>query len=253
MSYDAEWVAIGDGQEAYALMGNATEIDGIGGVVSFPSRIAAVKRVSWEAPDHDYRGHDLFCKHLVARLLDEFFVKQGEYSREHIPIPLGSFNGGRISGYYYVYAEGSEGFPLEIMDDEYRQVPVHINEWFPFVERFCSFGFGVNSDIADPIDGRTGKNIVFSSWDVGELYRTCCLPSEWKRIDLGEVSCPFRYEKFVEEMARRESELTDKMEYRLALLAAKYYHLKDHMPDAEQGELFDMILESRKRQAQVKL
>ncbi|MBI2549494.1 hypothetical protein HYW21_09200 [Candidatus Woesearchaeota archaeon] len=40
------WKEIGSGQEAYALRGNLTEVEGIGGIVTYAPPVDVVKRVN---------------------------------------------------------------------------------------------------------------------------------------------------------------------------------------------------------------
>jgi len=239
------WTEIGDGQEAFALKGEISECEGLGGIVAYCKPLVVTKRINWNKPINEHEGHDLFCKNLALKLLEKFFIREGKYKTEHIPVPIGSFNG----GYYYLFVEGSEGFPLEIIDDDFRRVPVEIEGWDVFTGLFNSFGFSVERDIADALDGRTGKNIIFSEWDMKEVYRTGKLHKNWKRIDFGSVSCPFDYSKFQRTMLERGTELISKMkeDYSLAFLAAQYYLLNQKLPSVQLSELEKRALEFRSR------
>jgi hypothetical protein len=220
--------------------------------------MVVVKRVNWDAPIYPYQGHDLFCKHLVAKLLEELFLKESNYSNQHIPIPLGSFNTIHEAGYYYKYVDGSEGFPFELQgdkDDNFRQVHVEIKEWGDFVGLFNDFGFSVENDIADANNARIGKNVIMSKYSTKKIYReyeknkTYTLHARWKRIDFGSTSCPFDYEKFIKEMTQRKSELEVKMSrnYSLALLSAEYYHTCGTMTENELKNFGKEILNLRRR------
>jgi hypothetical protein len=244
MANNQNWVRIGFGEEADAFKGGPAEIEGMPIIEENPTSIIlrkpmfVVKRINWGTPIRPYQGHDLFFKHLVARLLEELFLKEGKYSNQHIPIPLGSFNNTHEAGYYYKYAEGSEGFPFELQGDkdvDYRQISVDIKELNSFFGLFNDFGFSVENDIADATNGKIGKNIIMSEYSTKELYRTYTLHPLWKRIDFGSKSCPFDYDKFVKEMTQRESELKVKMgkNYSLALSSAEYYHTFGTMTEDE--------------------
>jgi len=264
-----DWVKIGFGQEARAFKGNPTEIEGMPIIKSNPTSMivrkpmVVVKRVDWEDPIYDYQGHDLFCIHLAAKLLEELFLKEGKYKTEHIPIPLGSFND-KKAGYYYEYVKGSEGFPFELQGDadvDYRQIPVEIKEWIEFKGPFNDFGFSMESDIADAVNATNGKNIIMSEYSTKELYegyeknKTYTLHPFWKRIDFGRSSFLFNYEIFEAEMLNNQTYLLREMgqNYRLALLSAKYYNTNGEMPQKElkklegMTELEGMILQFRKR------
>lgn len=231
------WVEIGSGQEAYVLKGNITKL---GGIVRIRAKkpVSVAKRINHNRVSR-YGGHILFCKHLAARILEEFFLKNDEYGREHIPIPVGSFN----AGYHYEFVEGSEGFPLVIFDG-YRDILIEIEEWNPFVNLFNSFGFGVGSDVADAVDGRTGKNVIFSAWDINKVYQTKRLHSGWKRIDFGSASCPFDYERFEKQMLKRKKELTSLIneDYSLGLLCGKYCFLKGDLAERESKKFNELLI-----------
>jgi len=255
MTNKENWVEIGFGQEARAFKGNPTEIEGMPIIKSNPTSMIVrkpmviVKRVDWEEPIYDYQGHDLFCRHLTARLLEELFLKEGKYQTEHIPIPLGSFND-KKAGYYYEFVEGSEAFPSDMYPDE----------WNSFVGLFYSFGFDVSHDTTEAGDGRVSKNVIlgFPGWNIKDKDGGRIPHSNWKRIDFGRSSFLFNYEKFEAEMLNNETYLSREMgqNYRLALLSAKYYNTMGKMPQTkleklegmtELEELEGMILQFRKR------
>ena len=225
MNKQVDWAEIGSGQEAYVLKGQMNQIEGIGGIVRCEPMTVA-KRVNQDKSE----GRILFCKHLAIKILEEFFIQSGKYNNEHIPLPLGSFK----DGYYYKFAEGSEGFPYEIFDGSNR-IQVQIYEWPAFVGAFSSFGIDLSRDIADANDGRVGKNVIFSGWDVNEVYETGRLHPGWKRIDFGYASCGFDYEKFENEMKRRDAEITTKIgrRHRLGVMAAYFYHNNGNIPREE--------------------
>src|SRR3989344_1060029 len=216
----SDWIEIGSGQEAYVLKGEVDEVEGIGGIIKLERPIVAAKRISWGKPIFEYQGHDMYCKNLVLKIFDELFLRKGNYTVSHIPMPLGSFNG----GHYYSYVEGSEGFPLEVNDEDYNSVPVQIDEWNKFTGSFNEFGFHVGDDIAEAVDGRIGKNMIMMPWDMNEVYLTGRLHKNWKRIDFGNVSLRFDYDRFLETMHNNKIKLKQQMgqDYLLALIAAKY-------------------------------
>jgi len=57
-------------------------------------------------------GGIYFYNNLICRLLDEFFVKSGVYTYNHMPISLNESGDGR--SFYYIVASGSEGFPWRL-------------------------------------------------------------------------------------------------------------------------------------------
>jgi len=233
------WHYIGEGQEAQVYRGKLREISGIGGVIEYKIPFDVAKRKDINNPISEFDGHDLFCKHLVLSLLDKNFIKRGIYQHHHIPLPLGSFNG----GYYYEFAEGIEGFPLEYIDTEndYRITPVQISEWYKFYGLFDSVGFNVGADITDPNDGRSGKNMVFLPWTIN--YETEGLHPFWKRIDVGSASLPFNYEKFEKNIQELRPNLNE--DFITINLAAKFYHLNGNINIQEQKELEKRVHEFR--------
>ena len=246
MGYDTNlWTNAGQGDEAYVLKGPLAEIEGIGGIVTAERPIIVAKRTNWGNPVNKHQGHDLFCKHLILRILDEHFLRQGRYSHPHIPIPLGSFNG----GCYYVFAEGSENFPLSIAT-EHGQKPVRISEWNEFTGYFGRFGFNAGHDIADADNGRVGKNVILSQWDINEVYETGTLDSGWKRIDFGSRSLPFDYDKFMQAVEEKKADLTGQMQddYGLLLLAAKYSYMPKDFTSEEFRDLEERVLQFRSEQ-----
>lgn len=220
--------------------GTITKIEGIGGIVKSENPIVVVKKSLKP-------GHHYFCKHLTLSILEEYFLKENRYSRSHIPVPLGSFD----EGYYYKFVEGSDAFPSEIVDqDTMKPVPIQLDEEDIFSGLFNSFGFNVGGDKVVP-NGIAGKNIVHSGWNTGELYKTRRLSSDWKRIDFDYTSCLFNYKKFEEAMEPKKEELIMQLgeNYKLALLAAKYYHSLGNLENKEFEEfqeLEELVLQFRK-------
>ncbi len=248
------WEEIGFGQEAKAFRGLLIEVEGLGGVVESEEGIDIVKRIDWNKPVYKFQGHDIFCKNLVLRILDEYFIKQGKYLENHIPVPLGSFNNSNGCGYYYRHVEGSEGFPLVVIDEDYRKVEVQIDEWNSFTGLFHLFGFELGRDIAEFDDAGVGKNIIMRPWG-GEIYKTKELHSNWKRIDFGSSSCDFDYKKFLEKIKKESTELLANLGdyHKLLYLAAKYCEFGEELNKKEEGELEELVLQFRKEKIQENL
>lgn len=241
------WIPVDYGQEAYVSKGNLNHIEGIGGILDSEKPITVARRIGWNNPVYDFEGHDVFCRHLASRLLDEYFVKTGRYSRNHIPIPFGSFNGAN-AGYYYEFIEGSEGFPLVIPDEDYHQIEVRIDDWNSFIGSFNSFGFDAGRDIADPIDGRTGKNVIFCGWDMNKVYETGRLHSNWRRIDFGTASYSLDFERFAKGLERDRSDLTKVLGdyYKLVFLTGKYSQFNQNLTEDENHVLEMLVLRFRR-------
>ncbi len=171
----------------------------------------------------------VFYKHMVIKLLDEFFVKTGMYTREHIPVPL-------IPGddkYYYIYAEGSESVLWEIPG--FSTIRGKLEEFDVFCSAFGEAGINMASDISEVEDGRSGKNIVLQ-WDGNipdKIYKEAMeyngwaiftMPPTWYRIDLDARSCPVDYQKlhhFLEENSEKLQKVLGEERYRLLQLSWK--------------------------------
>jgi hypothetical protein len=194
-----EWKEIGDGDEAFAFKGEIGSVEGLGGIVRLRKKISVVKRIGHKGY-FSWQGHDVFCRNLAAKLLDYYFLKRKKYAREHVPLPLGSFNNENESGYYYEFVPGKEGWDRP-----------ELEELSSFIDCMTSFGFGVSEDIF--ADSGGGKNIIFQE---GNL---------WKRIDYGTRSCPYNYECFEKQSGDEKKKIeraVGKKNYKTMALAARY-------------------------------
>jgi hypothetical protein len=234
------WVDIGSGQEAQAFRGKISDIEGVGGVLHAPKPVDAVKRVNWCKTG----GEKVYFKNAVLSILDEYHVRSGNYTYPHIPDPLGSFEG----GYYYRFVEGNEGFPNSLQNDSNRYEPVEKKEWNRFVGLFNMAGFGVNHDVSDADDARSGKNIIMGEFNFGSVYETFTLPKEWKRIDFGTMSCPGNPDEFSSYIRENDVELGKTMGYKhdlLKLAGKKVFTPEDMSPD-EKAQLNILTLKYRR-------
>jgi hypothetical protein len=239
-----KWTLVGEGQEAEVFKGRIKVIEGLDSFLSVTHTPVIAKRVNWNKKDKQL-GHRLFCKHLSAYILDSLFLNQQRYSNSHIPLPMGSFE----TGYYYQFSEGVDGFPLEIMNENYSYFPVQIKDWNPFVELFNLFGFEVHTDTADVSDGRNGKNVVFEKWDINEVYDTGCLHNRWKRIDFGSISMPFHPEIFQKRMSEKQREITGCIgneNYHLASLSIDYF-LNNNLKKDDLNKFLHLVNKFRKK------
>lgn len=236
------FVYVGEGEEAQVFRGTLDVIGGIGGSVCYENPIDVAKRVNFPASS-GYSGNDLFCRHLVFKILENFFIRRlKKYHQMHIPVPLGSYK----YGYYYRFVIGSEGFPSEFLDDNLNRVLVNLEEENAFRNCFNDFGIDLGKDTLDSNDG-SRKNIIAADYNIKKLYRTGRISTEWKRIDFGERSCLFDYDKFLEEMSKRKEEFKAMDCYALALLAGKYFANRGNISAGELRKLERQCRIFRKR------
>lgn len=247
---EVKWNFTGAGQEAVVYIGNLKYIDGIGGEIGSETPISVAKRINHrigDKPIPDFQGHDLFCKHLVFRILDDYFVNTRKYSQNHIPIPLGSFNDSNESGYYYKFVEGDEEVSLTFIDEDYKQREFVVDEWNTFIGLFNTFGIDLGRDITQYDDKNVGKNVIYS--DLRDLDRGR-IGSDWKRIDFGSASCGFDYDKFFKLISRETG--MEKIYRELAILSAKYSQYRVELSNREK-DIFDEFIYRHRNQSLTKI
>lgn len=197
----------GFGGSASVFIQTRNEFEGLGGMITTTRSVIAAYRqlhggMSLEQisshtaspePQHtDARSRDstnMFLRHGIVKKLEDYFFRIGRYRFAHIPRPLGSTD----DGYLYEWTYGSEGFCWEYIDEEYRSVPITLDEWNIAVGLFSEAGVSLSYDITDADDARTSKNIILSEQGLPAV------PTEisklWKRIDFGSESLPIDYDK----------------------------------------------------------
>lgn len=186
-------------------------VNEIGGVKLSQPLTIAKKESNWNT----------FYRHVVIKLLDEYFRKLGEYSYPHITEVLGVYDG----GYYYAWARGHDGFPwgeLDIVDGEVVTVGVEIEEWSRFSILFYSAGFNMSNDTGDVDDGRTSKNIAVDS---SKVTNWLLIPAQsWTRIDLDSRSANSNGKVLAEFLEQNDARLREQLgdcKFELLTLASK--------------------------------
>jgi len=224
------WEEIGDGDEAIAYKGVVDSIEGIGGIIKLNTPRLIVKRVN-HSSYFEWEGHDIFSRHLAAKIIEAYCIKSGKYHHEHIPVPLGSFSG----GYYYDFVDGFEDWDTEREIEEKNE----------FVGWLSGFGFPMWEDTSCWSGGGSGKNVIFSRYS-----KEGKLPSDWKRIDFGINSLHFDYKKFESEMTDMKGEfkrIIGEENYFLAFLSGKYGCFeRNKMCKEEKDYLEGLVIEFRK-------
>ncbi|MEI6831245.1 MAG: 6-phosphofructokinase, partial [Candidatus Omnitrophota bacterium] len=209
------WKFISD-SKAMVYSGRPGQVKGIDGkIMELPVGTKVVMRVSKDLTP----GLDMFLRHVILRIMDDYFLKEKIYTVNHIPLPLGYFG----NQYYYVFVEGSEGWPTVLIDldsPDYRKASVMMEEYHVFKGQLYSWGFDI-WDIVET-DGDAGQNIIHRGWDISQLYETFQLSKDWVLIDLDGLA--FNKEKFFQAVKEIKGELKRDLDwqYELLMLAAGY-------------------------------
>ncbi|MDD5691463.1 MAG: hypothetical protein PHC37_07210, partial [Candidatus Omnitrophica bacterium] len=208
------WKLISD-SKAMVYFGWPGQVEGVDSrKIKLPADIKVVMRINKDAKP----GFDMFLRHIILKILDNYFLKKRIYTVEHIPLPLGYFR----DRYYYVFAEGSEGWPTVLIDkdSDYRKTPVMMEELHLVKERLYSWGFDI-WDIVDA-DGEDGKNIIHKGWDISRLYENFQLSKDWVLIDLDGLV--FRGKRFFQSVGEAREGLKRNLgwQYELLVLAGGY-------------------------------
>lgn len=155
---------------------------------------------------------EVFFKHIIAKILNEYFLKIGKYTYNHVPDFLTTYGRGYEGGYYYIFVKGNEGFPWEIIGSNGERIPVTLEEWDSFKSVFYNAGITM-SDVVENT-GNSGKNIVLEvDWQIGELYKQLeegkipSLPKYWQRIDYDTQSMPVKRGELEEFLKANQSQL----------------------------------------------
>jgi len=149
-------------------------------------------------------GKTAFYKLLIMHLLDTYFVKIGEYTYNHIPVPLTFSQDSRY--FYYLYVEGKEGFWWEekVGLDNYDVIIYRLDELPECDAAFRKAGMNINNDdkVITQDSGwvQTSKNFIldmnagYSARKVGDWK--VILPKSWVAIDLDSLFIRFDKDKF---------------------------------------------------------
>ncbi len=152
-------------------------------------------------------GFITFYKHLLIKLLDDYFVSSGKYTYPHISPPLATFETDEKKGYYHIYAKGNEDF--EWFEDG---VAKPLDEWSLFSYRMDLAGFDMYYDLVD--NDNAYHNVIVAGLTL------------WTRIDFDGNSCPNDSDKtaqFLEEHAESLQAVLGDDKYRLLGLAYRGY------------------------------
>ncbi len=122
-----------------------------------------------------------FYRHLACKLLGDFFISQGVYDYEHIPIPITLGDG----VYYYIYSEGLSHYPLEFQGRE-----IILAEWDSFNSAFKEAGFFPDKDIVWQEDHSLSNNIIVDHLLSEVMLSNPGKITDWMRIDFEFFSFP---------------------------------------------------------------
>ncbi len=160
-----------------------------------------------------------FLRHLIAKKLDDCFLRKGLYKFPHIPRLLG-FD---TYGYYYEYVWGIEGyFPLYFDEELSTYLPVNLFEENQAKNLFHNAGIYIFQDIVEPTSNYV-KNLIIEEPEIPLLPQE--ISNLWKRIDFGVKSIRFDYFKIEIYLKEKRDELIKylgKKRYKLISLANQF-------------------------------
>ena len=231
----------GSGDEANITVQLRTKFPGIGGAVFTYQALPVAFRT-----DFDYApqcGHRMFYRHAVIKKLEDYFFMKGVYRYPHVTRPLGSTD----DSYIYEWAFGTDGFPWEYVETDGTRIYLDLEEFDQFIGAFNGAGIDLAVDCSDPNDGRISKNIVHQlcvnmSGNLRSLNRI------WKRVDFGERSIRFNYEKLERYLNDNKQELganltAGRLEF--LHLACQYLSPAHDIKERDLGKLEQMTLDYR--------
>ncbi|MDP8233746.1 MAG: hypothetical protein P9M06_02945 [Candidatus Saelkia tenebricola] len=166
----------------------------------------------------------IFYKHILIKLLDDYFVSSGQYTSPHIAPPLAPFETENEKGYYSIYAKGSECF-------EWGEGGISKNEWNTFSYLMDLAGFNMSYDLVD--DDNAAHNVIVAG------------PTSWTRIDLDSRSCPYsvfgKTAQFLEEHAKALQTVLGDDKYRLLELAYKIFDSRSDTATESEMTEFEVL------------
>ena len=230
----------GSGDEANITVQLRTKFPGIGGVVFTYQALPVAFRT-----DFDYSpqcGHKTFYKHAVIKKLEDYFFMKGVYRYPHVTRPLGSTD----DSYIYEWAFGADGFPWEYVETDGTRIYLDLEEWDQFISAFQQAGIDLSVDCSDPNDGRISKNIIHQLCMQTTNLRS--LNRIWKRVDFGERSIRFNYEKLERYLADNKHELGANLSpgrLEMLHLACQYLSPAHDIKERDLGKLEQLTLDYR--------
>ena len=213
----------GAGAEARVFLQFRTGFPGIGGCIETTEGAKVAFRKNHNTVHGEGDGD--FLRHTLCKKLDDYFGRMKKYRVSHVARPFGSVSslcGDGTEASIYEWVTGSEGFPWEERDEEFRRVNVQLVEWGPFVGNFCGAGISIGSDISDCEDTNISKNIIHA--ELGS-YNENGLSPFWKRIDFGPRSVPISYETLFKYLRENRTDLVNVLRlerYQMMELIANY-------------------------------
>jgi hypothetical protein len=184
----------------------------------------------------------MFFRHAVIKKLEDYFFKIGLCGYAHVTRPLGSTE----ESYIYEWAFGIDGFPWEYVELEGEKIHIHLDEWDQFVAAFSAAGIDMSMDCTDPDDGRISKNIVHQLAKP-HVYQPR-LNRIWKRVDFGERSARFDYDKLSKYLADNQEDLRMALKagrFEFLQLASMYLDPTHIISERDLGRLEQLTLEYR--------
>ena len=205
----------GVGGEACIEVQLRREFPGIGGVLyTYQSLAVALRK---EESGTSGCGHRAFLRHAFIKTLEDYFLIKDVYGYAHITNPLGS----TAEGYIYEWAFGIEGFSWDFVEGDGRKSPIQLEEWEQFISAFTGAGIEMDIDCTNPDNGRISQNVVHQLAMPYTSHRK--LNQMWKRIDFGERSIKFDYDRLERYLAdNQETKATLKGRFDFLQMALRY-------------------------------
>ncbi|MDI6860984.1 MAG: hypothetical protein QMD25_03090 [Caldisericia bacterium] len=142
-----------------------------------------------------------FLRHLIAKKLDDYFLRKELYKFPHIPRLLG-FD---TFGYYYEFVWGLEGYyPLYFDEELFTYLPVKLLDEDEARRCFHEAGIYIFQDIVEPTSNYV-KNLIIEEPEISILPNV--ISNLWKRIDFGVKSIKFDYFKINDYFKRNKKDL----------------------------------------------
>ncbi len=231
----------GSGDEANITVQLRTKFPGIGGTIFTYQALPVALRT-----DFDYSpqcGHKMFYKHAVIKKLEDYFFMKGAYRYPHVTRPLGSTD----DSYIYEWAFGTDGFPWEYIETDGTRIYLDLEEWDRFVGVFSEAGIDLAIDCSDPNDGRISKNIIHQLC-YSQAANLRSLNRIWKRVDFGDRSIRFNFEKLEKYLVENKQELGVNLSpgrFEFLQLACQYLSPQRDIKEKDLGKLEQMTLDYR--------
>ncbi len=179
-----------------------------------------------------------FLRHVLAKKLDDYFLRKGKYRYPHIPLVLGL----TPQGYFYEFVYGLEGYYPDYYDEDYNLIPVLLGEETIASNLFSSIGILLLHDMEEAGSSYL-KNIIIQEPELESYPKE--ISNLWKRIDFGVSSLTFNYakiKKYLEENKDDLNKVITKDRTEMLFLIIDYL-IGSHKPNTFGDKRFNRMLD----------